>query len=88
MLFLAAPLQAPPPERKCLRKAGEAKANEGGAADARNPELPTSVPTPCDISLRILSGTRMRRSSLGSAAWYGTPNAPMSGWIPKVQMAT
>ena len=46
MLFLAASLQAPPPERKRLRKAGEAEANEGGAADARNPELPTSVPMP------------------------------------------
>ena len=37
--------------------------------------------TPCDISLEFLSGTRMRRSFLGSAAWYGTPNAPSSGWI-------
>jgi len=46
MLFLAASLQAPPPERKRLRKAGEAEANEGGAADTRNPELPTSVPMP------------------------------------------
>ena len=44
MLFLAASLQAPPPERKRLRKAGEAEANKGGAADARNPELPTSCP--------------------------------------------
>ena len=45
-VFLAASLQAPPPERKRLRKAGEAEANEGGAADTRNPELPTSVPMP------------------------------------------
>ena len=40
--------------------------------------------SPCDIWVGFLSGTRMRRSSLGSAAWYGTPNAPSSGWIPKV----
>ena len=51
MLFLAASLQAPPPERKRLRKAGEAEANEGGAADARNPELPTSVPMPSSTAL-------------------------------------
>jgi len=45
---------------------------------------PRRMPHPVTFGGEFLSGTRMRRSSLGSAAWYGTPNAPTSGWIPKV----